>query len=505
MNLNLFVFLFSVFCLLRPASSHMRTCKTNILRSFGLHSRITPNRLNSICPHASLNCCTEHDQMKMHKLWANHGFTHITSTHTLNQAAFTKLRNVISYKDKINYKKIYDLFKDNASPKPSEFYLNHLQKVMVEIGKRNEAYLKNLMTTLPKRLQALQNEMRHLRKAFLCSMCDWHNHRYFNAESMTLTYAAPFCTSLIQKYLDLFADKYVDVVKFLLNLDEFYYLITHDRLMSSPMDRAIFRRFALLIDKCKKNPTQLSECADLCKEFSMNNFSYLFDGESTVWDDYNTAFNRVRDALVGDDKEIIKLFTLRKQDWSMKRLDSFANNHSVLSQTLTDDPKNAKRKRNSFNLDFKSQAVKTFVERTHPVSSIQVETLDDELSSITLYKLADDPVDITKFMILLDTKGGINLFKDARRMNFESTAEQLIALIHSKGGDPNRLDEIIDDSVKDMLKEIQITDIAGFVTDYKLEYDKIAKSKGGDKNHDENGVHVAAIGVLASLVMYLFA
>lgn len=504
MNLNLFVYLFSVLYLLNPTSAHMRTCKTSILRSLGLHSRITPNRLNSICPHASLNCCTEHDQMKLHKLWSSHGFTHISSTHAINQSSFLKLRNVISYKDKIDYKKIFQLFKDKAVPKPSEHYLAHIQDIMTKMSQKNEAVLKNLMIALPKKLQTMQNEMRHLRKAFLCSMCDWHNHRYFNAESMTLTYAAPFCTSMITKYIDTLAEKYLDIVRFLLYLDEFYYLITHDRFMSSAMDRAIFRRFALLITKCKKNTTKLSECADICKEFSMNNFSYMFDGESAVWEEYNTAFNNVKEALVGDDKEIAKLFILRKQDWSVKRLKGFQNNHSTVSEKITDNPKHKNRKRNSFNLEFKSQAVKTFVERTHPVSSIQVETLDDELSSITLYKLADDPVDITKFMILLDTKGGINLFKDARRMNFDSTAEQLIALIHSKGGDPNRLDEIIDDSVKVMLKEIQITDIAGFVTDYRLEFDKIAKKKSSGKKDEEDGVRVMMISALFGLVMYMF-
>lgn len=500
MNLKPFLYLFLTLLLLSPISAHMRTCKTNILRGLGLHSRITPNRLNSVCPHASLNCCTEHDQMKLHKIWSNHGFTHISSTHSTNNSSFIKLRSVIGLKDKIDYKKIFDTFKERAKPKPSEHYLNHMQKVMIEIAKRNEAYLKNLMNTLPKRLEQLQHSMKHLRKAFLCSMCDWHNHRYYNVESMTLTYAAPFCTSLIQKYIDLLADKYMDVVRYLLNLDEFYYLITNDRLMKSALDRAIFRRYYLLIDKCKKNPGKAVECFDICKEFSFNTFNYMFDGESKPWEDYVTAFNAVKDALTGEPKDYLRLFRMRKSAWSVKRLNTFANNHSITSTKVIDNPRNKKKKSNSFKLEFKSQAVKTFVERNHPISSIQVETLDDELSSITLYKLADEPVDISKFMIVIDTKGGINLFKDARRMNFDTTADQLIALIHSKGGDPNRLDEIIDDSVKEMLKDLQITDIAGFVTDYKLEYDEIAKKKGGSKDNSDSVPITMMTSILAVLV-----
>ena len=500
MNLKPFINLFCIVVLLSPLSAHMRTCKTTILRSIGLHSRVTPNRLNSICPHASLNCCTEHDQMKMHKLWANHGFTHIETTHMQNLASFKKIRAVVSYKDKIDYKKIFETFRDVAKPTPSEHYLDHMQRVMSKIGERNEAFLKNLMNSLPKNLKKMYRMMKYMRKAFLCSLCDWHNHRYYNAESMTLTYAAPFCNALIQKYIDILADKYMAVVRYLLSLDEFYYLITHKRLMYSALDRAIFRRYYMIIDKCKKNPGKAPECFEICKEFSLNTFSYMFDGESKPWDKFSIKFNKVRTALTGEKKDFIKLFSLRKQSWNAKRMSVFAKNHSILSEKLIDNPKNKKKKGNSFKLDFKSQAVKTFVERRHPLSSIQVETLDDELSSITLYKMTDEPVDISKFLIVVDTKGGLNLFKDAKRMNFDSTAEQLIALIHSKGGDPNKLDEVIDDSVKSMLKDLQITDIAGFVTDYKLEFDEMAKKRAGAAG---KGVPLMLINTIASAVLYL--
>lgn len=44
-----------------------KLCTLDILRSFGYHSLITPNRSNKLCPSIKLNCCTKHDQMKMHK------------------------------------------------------------------------------------------------------------------------------------------------------------------------------------------------------------------------------------------------------------------------------------------------------------------------------------------------------------------------------------------------------------------------------------------------------
>lgn len=53
---------------------YKKMCTLDILRSFGYHSLITPNRSNLLCPKLSFNCCTNHDQMRMHKS-ANHPFT----------------------------------------------------------------------------------------------------------------------------------------------------------------------------------------------------------------------------------------------------------------------------------------------------------------------------------------------------------------------------------------------------------------------------------------------
>ena len=63
MNMKILFFFFNLLNLTR------RTCKTQILRSLRFESRITPNKVNAICPMIGLNCCTNHDIMKMHKLW----------------------------------------------------------------------------------------------------------------------------------------------------------------------------------------------------------------------------------------------------------------------------------------------------------------------------------------------------------------------------------------------------------------------------------------------------
>ena len=50
-------------------SGQKKTCNTSILTSLGFTSRITPNRVNAVCPQIAENCCTNIDQMKIHKTW----------------------------------------------------------------------------------------------------------------------------------------------------------------------------------------------------------------------------------------------------------------------------------------------------------------------------------------------------------------------------------------------------------------------------------------------------
>lgn len=64
------VFFLIIVALLITRAKTGRSCKTELLRSFHLHSRITPNRINVLCPNIEYNCCTNHDQMRIHKKWA---------------------------------------------------------------------------------------------------------------------------------------------------------------------------------------------------------------------------------------------------------------------------------------------------------------------------------------------------------------------------------------------------------------------------------------------------
>lgn len=67
-------------------------------------------------------------------------------------------------------------------------------------------------------------------------------------------------------------------MKMIMLLDEWIFLATGRRLVSSATNRAVFRRYMAIIDKCKANQ-DVENCIELCREFNLNRMSYMFDGE----------------------------------------------------------------------------------------------------------------------------------------------------------------------------------------------------------------------------------
>ena len=132
-------------------------------------------------------------------------------------------------------------------------------------------------------------------------------------------------------------------------------------------------------------------------------------------------------------------------------------------------------RKNTFELNFKSSNVKNFYEYKHPTNTVQIETLDEELSSYSLYKMIDPPIDVSSFMIVFDPAAGLNPTNDSKEMNFDMTVDQLLALLHSSGTNIAALNEVIDKPVSDIMTDITITDIADFINNPFIEFARIVK------------------------------
>ena len=497
------IILLSCAALWQPSWQMQRICKSQVLRSFGLHGRITANTQNSLCPKIPYNCCTKRDQMKIHKAWNEFNKETVKSSYRDGAKSYELLDPVISAKDQYDLKAIIKKFEQYA--KPSSNFMNHLTNIVGEYNNMATKDIKAAWTNSKGPLEKLfTDKMVKYRQAFFCNLCDWRNHIFYNPQSLTITYAQKFCTDLIPSSIDALSLKYQVVFRYINIMDEFMFLISGQRLLD-PVDHAIFHRYAIITKKCQDDPKTISNCNEICRELNLNCYNYMWDGEGKVLRAFLEKYYALWQNLL-DDANMTKLFSYRQEAWSTETLSQFVSQDSVLSKLAKLSPAMRNQRKNQFDLEFKSGGVKTFVEYQHPTYSTQVESLDDELSSFNLYKMAEPPVDICQFSILFDTSSGINLDKDSQEMNFDISIDQLLALLHTKGGDVKALDEIIETPVSDILKKIVITDIAGFINNCYIDFADVEtvkpKASGMVRGLKHVGI-IAAFKVTLAFILML--
>lgn len=74
-------------------------------------------------------------------------------------------------------------------------------------------------------------------------------------------------------------------------MDEWIFLTTSEHFFEDPLVRAAFRRYAIIVDKCK-NDVNIENCAPVCREFNINKFNYMWDGESDPLLQYVEKFKK---------------------------------------------------------------------------------------------------------------------------------------------------------------------------------------------------------------------
>lgn len=90
----------------------------------------------------------------------------------------------------------------------------------------------------------------------------------------------------------------------------------------------------------------MENCAPICREFNLNQNSFMWDGESEPFENYVENFKLFLEVFEWDPEEI---FDHYEGELSEDDFKSFRENHSVLSDNLELDPLNSKSE-NAFGL-----------------------------------------------------------------------------------------------------------------------------------------------------------
>ena len=450
-----------------------RSCKPTLVRSLGLSGRISPGKSSALCPELARNCCTRIDEMKLHKTWRGVSRGDVEARH---REALQRLSFFSSF---LRGKDVYS-FEDSAKVfvrllGPPKVFGRHLQAVARAIDSTSSKLLSSAASELldKKRLEMKFSEVAALRRNVLCALCDHENHSYISPESKAVTYKTSFCLTLVERVSETLDIEYNRVYRIVLLVDEFLRLVS-GRSFLQPAEASRIRRHANAAATCIKDRRNITACEEVCREFRLNGFSPMFDGEAeTLLAFQDEGLPRLDPLMKATEAALAPMFSFRAEDWSQERMREFLLNESALSTV-----KSARYGPNSrFGLKYSQGGVKALIEVRHPSNTIQLDLLDDELSSATLYRLTDPPVDFNEFFILFDPIKGVDLFRDIDRHNFMVSADQFLAILNAGGGDLRTLDEEIEDDVKDLLKTIEFSDFKDFFGDVRLEFKRYSPTK----------------------------
>lgn len=466
--------LFLLILIFQRTEAHGRFCKTEILRSFGIHGRISPNNNNPLCPLVHLNCCTMHDLMHIHKAYTDHSKN---TLNTIYKSSIQEMNNfinkLVATKDFIDMKSLIEKF-EKEEPKPEIELIEHLKQIQAVYQKQDAAFYETITKPMEKRYQNVYKKISNLRQSFYCGICNWHNLDFISPETMTINYHKKFCSQLVKENLDAWSDKYGKIFNLGLLLDEFIYLISNYRLITSQSDREIMHRYKVTIEKCEKGDQEF--CNELCKEFNINKFSYLIDGEGDFIKSFNYELERLK-PLLTDEKQQPLLFKNRRESFMTFDYEKFKN-HTVLKEDameVEDEEAEMKEKLRGENpLEGLSlEAQQSFIERFHPQNNAQIETLDDQVDTFILFRMIEEPIDVSEYNIVIQDAWGYNPYNDGKKLNMDEPVEKFLALLHTGGKDSNALDEHIEEIVEEFLNSIAIDDITEFVNDDSLKFKKM--------------------------------
>lgn len=90
---------------------------------------------------------------------------------------------------------------------------------------------------------------------------------------------------MIKNFITTLYILYNEIIEVMLILDEWVFLTTNTRLFSNNKRRADLKRKRNLVRKCKKNKI-IENCLPICRDFNVNKFSGLIDGEIDAFEEF---------------------------------------------------------------------------------------------------------------------------------------------------------------------------------------------------------------------------
>lgn len=132
------------------------------------------------------------------------------------------------------------------------------------------------------------------RKGFYCSLCKFEIGKSVSLANSWVFYHPQMCMEILNNYFLFIKAKTYSIYQIMLLYDELFFTIFHKELIKNNFDWQIIHKFLLESQKCEKegfipnakNQKIKKNCQKLCKNYHLNNFTLLFDGDYNLINDF---------------------------------------------------------------------------------------------------------------------------------------------------------------------------------------------------------------------------
>jgi hypothetical protein len=470
-----------------------KTCKKIILYSHGATGLEKANNDNPLCPGNNLNCCSKIDFLKLFKLYHVHVKPLVHGDHNKNKAALLGLSGTVKKLLAIDF---HDLIKkfEKKFANQSEFFKKKLKGLKTTLSKFTKEGLTKVEGELKEASKEYYKRMLHLRKGFICGLCDHNFHLFTDVDSNEITYSANFCSNLVAENIGFLKMKYVDYLNYIFTLVDVLFMITGEELMTKE-DMKFFRAAVTDVEKCSAGG-EPGNCNGLCAQYNVNKMSFIWDGEKLPLDHFKEKMGVLLPKL--EDKENAPaLLKYDEAHWVAEEKKEEEAKKAAEEAKKAEGKKEEKKKKkeedkpmpkpdplsgsaleqvkkDSLHFTFAARSIKEHVALHGVPEHEHVPGIDNEAEEFRLYQLAPKPIKIEQFKIKIASLG-LDPLQSSKGNNLETSPEEAIELIFAKGSEILPIPEKLADSTKELLTKITIPVIMDFINGQNISFDRLVE------------------------------
>lgn len=277
-----------------PSASPL-ACNRDLLQTFSLTGLDVPAvEKIEMCPQITRTCCLKQDQQILFTNFIHGGeyqsvVDHYSKVVGTYYALIEKLVEVQDFARTV---------KENISKKIANCKLLADRILNYEVSQVREQIRQNL--------DKMQEFFKTTYSGFYCTICNFDNHKYFDATTQTVFFSEKFCRDIVESNLHTLLLFHVDIVKHvnlvtkLVSSCDFTGTYNLDAIFPSNFAFSVVNDNMQNLQACRDNRNKrewFSYCKDICTNFNIDSFSEYFQPNLKLIAGYTTYLGTTLSAL----------------------------------------------------------------------------------------------------------------------------------------------------------------------------------------------------------------